>query len=64
MGAYMLLEVRQLREFSLTDLATIRFDAQMDAGVLRQIAGIGECLGALRAFVWFRFAHVKLRMNL
>lgn len=32
----------------------------MDAGVLWQVAGIGECFCTLCAFVGFRFAHVHL----
>lgn len=64
MGAYMLLEMRQLREFALAYFATVWFDAQMDASVLRQITGIGKCFGALRAFVWFSFTHMNLGVQL
>lgn len=59
-----LLQVRELREFPLTNLATIRFDAQVDAGVLRQVARVGERFRTLRAFVWFGFTHVDLGMQL
>lgn len=44
MGANVLLQMRQLCKFALAYFATVWFDAQMDAGVLRQIAGIGERL--------------------
>jgi hypothetical protein len=63
-GANVLLQVRQLRKLALTDLTTIWFDAQMDAGVLRQVAGVGECLGALGTFVGFRLTHMNLRVQL
>lgn len=36
----------------------------MDPRMLRQVRGVGERLGALRAFVWLRFAHMNLRMEL
>lgn len=36
-GADVLLEVRQLRKFPLTDLTAVRLDAQVNASVLRQI---------------------------
>lgn len=34
MSPNVLLQVRQLRELSLADLATVRFDPQVDPGVL------------------------------
>lgn len=42
-----LLEMRKLRKLPLTNLAAVGFDAQVDAGVLGQVTGIGERLGAL-----------------
>lgn len=47
MGPNMLLEVRQLCEFPLTDLTTVRFYAQMDPGMLGQIGTICERLATL-----------------
>ena len=41
-GANVLLQVGQLSEFTLADLASIGLDAQMDAGVLAKVAGIGK----------------------
>lgn len=42
----------------------VRLDAQMDAGVLRQVAGVGEALVALRALVRLGLAHVDLGVQL
>jgi hypothetical protein len=55
-----LLQVWQLGEFALTDFTTIWFDAQMNAGVLWQVTGVGERFRALRTFVGFCFTHVNL----
>lgn len=55
-----LLEVRKLGELAMADLATVRLDAEMDAGVLRQVRRVGKCLGALGALVWFGITHVNL----
>lgn len=62
--ADVLLEVRQLREFPLADLAAIRFDPQVDPRVLRQVTGIGKGFRALRALVRLRLTHVDLRVQL
>ena len=53
-----------MRKFALADLTAVGFDAQVDAGVLRQVRRIGERLGALRAFVRLGLAHVDLRVQL
>lgn len=37
-GSYVLLEMGELGELSLADFTPIWFDAEMDAGVLRQVA--------------------------
>ena len=63
-GANVLLQVTELRELALADLAAVRFDAQMDARVLRQVRTVGERLRALRTFVRLGFAHVDLRVKL
>lgn len=47
----MLLEMRQLGELPLADLAAVGLDAQVDTGVLRQVRGVGEGLRTLRAAV-------------
>uniref|UniRef100_A0A182J4J8 Uncharacterized protein n=1 Tax=Anopheles atroparvus TaxID=41427 RepID=A0A182J4J8_ANOAO len=59
-----LLQVRQLRELALADLAPVRLDAEVDARMLRQIARVGERLIALRTFVRLRLAHVDLGVQL
>lgn len=62
--ADVLLQVTQLGELALTNLAAVRLDAQVDARMLRQVRAVGERLGALRAFVRLGFAHVDLRVEL
>lgn len=42
-----LLEMREMRKLPLTNLTAVGFDAQVDAGVLGQVTGIGKRLGAL-----------------
>lgn len=64
MRADVLLEVRQLRELALADLAAVRFDAQVDSGVLRQVGAVGESLAALRTLVRLDLAHVQLGVQL
>lgn len=61
MRADVLLQVRELGELAMADFATVRFYAEMDASVLRQVAGVGKGLGALRALVWFGFAELQVR---
>ena len=62
--ADVLLQVTQLGELALANLAAVRLDAQVDARVLRQVRAVGERLGALRAFVRLGLAHVDLRVEL
>ncbi len=59
-----LLEMRELREFALTDFASVGLDAQMNSRVLREVGGVGEALGALRALVRLGLAHVDLGVEL
>lgn len=59
-GSYVLLEVRQLGELPLADLAPVRLDAQMYPGVLGQVARVGKGLCTLGALVRFGFAHMQL----
>ena len=63
-GADVLLQVTQLGELPLADLAAIGLDAQVNSRVLRQIGGIGECLGTLGALVRLCLAHVNLSVQL
>lgn len=62
--ADVLLQVTQLGELALANLAAVRLDAQVDARVLRQVRAVGERLGALGAFVRLGLAHVDLRVEL
>lgn len=62
--ADVLLEVRQLRELALADLAAVRFDAQVDTSVLRQVRAVRERLAALRTLVRLHLTHVQLRVQL
>lgn len=59
-----LLQVGQLGEFPLANLAPVRLDAQVYPSVLRQIAGVCERLIALGTFVGFCLSHVNLRVRL
>ena len=59
-----LLEVGQLGELPLTDLAPVRLDAEVDTGVLGEVGAVGEGLVAGRALVRLRLAHVDLRVQL
>jgi hypothetical protein len=60
----MLLQVRELSEFPLADFTAVRFDAQMNPCVLREIARVGKRFCALRALVWLSFTHVLLMLQL
>lgn len=54
----------QLGELPLANLATVRLNAQVDPRMLRQVRGVGERLGALRALVRLCLTHVNLRVKL
>ena len=60
----MLLQVGQLGELSLTDLAAVRLDAQVDPSVLRQVGAVREGLVAGGALVGLGFSHVDLGVQL
>lgn len=62
--AYVLLQVAELRELPLTDVAPVRLDAQVNACVLTQVRAVRECLVALMAFVRFHVFYVQLRVQL
>ena len=63
-GSDVLLEVRQLGELSLADLAPVGLDTQVDPRVLREVGAVGEGLAAGGALVRFRFPHVDLSVEL
>lgn len=63
-GADVLLKVRQLGEFPLAYLATVRLDAEVDPRVLGEIGGVREGLGALRAAIGLCLAEMDLRVQL
>ena len=56
----MLLEVTELRELALTDLALVRLQAGVYAGVLREIGRVGKAFGTCRAFVGLGVLFVDL----
>ena len=59
-----LLQVGELGELALADLATVRLDPQVDSHVLRKIGAVGEGLAALTALVRLGLAHVHLGVQL
>lgn len=59
-----LLEVGQLRELSLADLAAVGLDAQVDTHVLGQVGAVGEGFAALAALVGLGLPHVHLGVQL
>lgn len=59
-----LLQVAELGELPLAELAAVRLDAQVDARVLREVAAVGKALRALAALVRLRLAHVDLSVQL
>ena len=59
-----LLQVGQLSELPLTDLAAVRLDAKVDPHVLRQVGAVREGFAALAALVGLGFSHVDLGVQL
>ena len=59
-----LLEMGELGELPLTDLAPVGLDAQVDPGMLGEVGAVGEGLAAGCALVRFRFPHVDLGVEL
>jgi len=57
-GADVLLQVAELREPALADVAPVRFDAQVNARVLAQVRAVRERFVALVTFVRFHVFHV------
>lgn len=64
MSTDVLLQMAQLGELPLADLAAVRFDAQVDPSVLRQVRRVREGLRTLGALVGLRLTHVDLRVEL
>ena len=64
MGPDVLLQVGQLGELPLADLAPVGLDAEVDSGVLGEVGAVGEGLAALAALVRLGFPHVHLRVQL
>ena len=63
-GTDVLLQVGQLGELALADLAPVRLDAQVDAGVLGEVAAVGEGFATRCAFIRFGLPHVDLSVKL
>ena len=63
-GPDVLLQVGELGELALADLAAVRLDPQVDSHVLRKIRAVGEGLATVAAFVWFGFSHMDLGVEL
>ena len=63
-GSDVLLEVRQLGELSLADLAPVGLDTQVDPHMLREVGAVGEGFTAVAAFVGFGLSHVDLSVEL
>ena len=63
-GSDVLLEVRQLGELSLADLAPVGLDTQVDPHMLREVGAVGEGFTAVAAFVRFGLSHVDLGVEL
>ena len=59
-----LLQVGQLGELPLTDLAAVRLDAEVDPSVLRQVGAVREGLSTRGALVGLGFPQVDLCMQL
>ena len=64
MGPDVLLQVGQLGELPLADLAPVRLDPQVDPRVLRQVGAVGEGLSTCSTFVRFGFSQVDLCVKL
>ena len=63
-GPDVLLEVGELGELPLADLAAVGLDPQVDPGVLGQVGTVGEGLVAAGALVGLRLPHVDLGVEL
>ena len=63
-GSDVLLEVRQLGELSLADLAPVGLDTQVDPRVLREVGAVGKSLPTAVTFVWLWFSQMDLSVEL
>ena len=59
-----LLQVGELGELALADLAAVRLDPQVDSRVLRQVGAVGECFSTSSTLVRLRLPKVDLRVQL
>lgn len=59
-SANVLLKVAQLCEAAFTDRTSVRFDSQVNAGVLRQVRCIGKAFIAGHAAIWLRSCSMDL----
>ena len=64
MSPDVLLQVGQLGELPLTDLAAVWLDAEVNPHVLRQVGAVREGFAALAALVGLGFSHVDLGVQL
>lgn len=62
--AHVLLQVRQLGELAVAQVAAVRLHARVDAGVLGQVGRVGKRLATLRAPVRLGLPQVALRVQL
>ena len=63
-GSDVLLEVGELGELALTDLAPVGLDAQVDPGVLGEVGAVGKSLPTAVTFVWLGFSEMDLSVEL
>jgi hypothetical protein len=63
-GSDVLLQVGELGELPLADLAAVGLDAQVDPGVLGQVGTVREGFIATGALVGLRLPHVDLGVQL
>ena len=59
-----LLKMRELGKFSLADLTSVGFNAKMYSSMLGQVRAVCERFVTTGAFIWFRFPHVYLGVEL
>ena len=59
-----LLEVGQLGELPLTDLAPVRLDAEVDTGVLGEVGAVGKSLPTAVTFIGLWFPQMDLSVEL
>ena len=63
-GSDVLLEVGELGELALTDLAPVGLDAQVDPGVLGEVGAVGKSLPTAVTFIGLWFPQMDLSVEL